>query len=72
LWIGLSAVLVNAFPVDQGHFAQHNTAPSCDDAAFVGETDHHLKPAESMLPRSNPSELLASLKEFFKNNPSWS
>jgi site-specific DNA recombinase len=32
--------------VDQGHFAQHNTAPSCDDAVFVGETDHHLKPAE--------------------------
>jgi site-specific DNA recombinase len=32
--------------VDQGHFAQHTTAPSCDDAAVVGETDHHLKPAE--------------------------
>jgi site-specific DNA recombinase len=25
--------------VDQGHFAQHNAAPFCDDAASAGETD---------------------------------
>ena len=26
--------------VDQGSFAQHNAASSCDDAAFLGETHH--------------------------------
>jgi hypothetical protein len=32
--------------VDQGHFAQHNTAPDISGAAFVGETDPVLEQAE--------------------------
>jgi site-specific DNA recombinase len=32
--------------VDQGPFAQHNAAPSCDDAAFLGEKSPYLQTAE--------------------------
>ena len=32
--------------VDKGPFAQHNAAPSCDDAAFLGEKTHSLNKAE--------------------------
>ncbi|MGA2439499.1 MAG: hypothetical protein ABSH08_00950 [Tepidisphaeraceae bacterium] len=31
---------------DQGPFAQHNAAPSCDDAALLGEKSTHLNKAE--------------------------
>jgi hypothetical protein len=65
-------VVVNAFLVDQGHFAHHNAAPSSHDAASVGETDPVLKQAEFTGHRSNPSALIAALESFFKDNPSWS
>jgi hypothetical protein len=39
--------------VDQGHFAQRTTAPSCDGAALVGETNHPLQQAESIGQYSN-------------------
>ena len=47
--------------VDQGSFAQSNTAPAIAGAVFAGETHH------DSLQRS----LLDNIRTFFKNNPTW-
>jgi DNA invertase Pin-like site-specific DNA recombinase len=57
--------------VDQGSFAQHNAAPSCDDAALLGEKSPGLQLAENTLPRSTPAALLSAVRDFFKDNPAW-
>ncbi|MGD0464976.1 MAG: hypothetical protein ABSB74_21030 [Tepidisphaeraceae bacterium] len=57
--------------VDQGPFAQHNAAPSCDDAAFLGEKSPGLQLAENTLPRSTPAALFSAVRDFFKDNPAW-
>jgi hypothetical protein len=57
--------------VDQGRLAQRTTAPSCDGAALVGESNHPLQHAESNRHRSNMESVLSSIKRFFKDNPAW-
>jgi hypothetical protein len=55
--------------VDQGLFAQRNTAPSHDGAALVGENHPDFNSAESMIPRSNPKALLEAIKAAFNPRP---
>jgi hypothetical protein len=47
--------------VDQGLFAQRNTAPSHDGAVFVGETDQI----------SSQRSPLVKVRTFFKDKPTW-
>jgi len=47
--------------VNAGHLARHPTAAPRDAAAFAGEPDQH------QLKRS----LLAEVRIFFKDNPTW-
>jgi hypothetical protein len=60
------------FPVDQGSFAQHETAAPVTGAAVVGELHHVLNVAENPLRSSNMAQnLLDAIKTFFKDNPTW-
>jgi hypothetical protein len=60
-----------AIRVDQGLFAQRNTAPSCDGAALVGENHPDCNSAEIPGQSSNTTQILRTLKAFFKDNPTW-
>jgi hypothetical protein len=55
--------------VDSGRFAQHTAAPEISGAATVGETNQNRNEAAQVKPRSNRESLLASIREFFQNNP---
>ena len=57
--------------VDPGRLAQHTPAPAIAGAALVGEIDQNRNKAESMILRSNREALLAAIRQFFMDNPTW-
>jgi hypothetical protein len=58
--------------VDQGSIAQQNTAPEISGAVFVGKSRHDLNSAACLGHRSNAmASVLASIRKFFKDNPTW-
>jgi hypothetical protein len=54
-----------------GRFAQSDTAAPLTSAAVRGETGDDFLQAEVMIHRSTAASLLASLRSFFKDNPTW-
>ena len=54
-----------------GRFAQSDTAALLTGAAVFGETSDDFTSAEAMIHRSNAASLLADLRRFFLDNPTW-
>ena len=59
------------FLVDQGSFAQHNTAPEISGAVFLGESRLYATKCCGEDEIRTRELLLASLIDFFKDNPAW-
>jgi hypothetical protein len=57
--------------VDQGSFAHVNAAPFSSAAAFCGETHQTATKWSGVEGIRTEASLLAALKDFFKDNPTW-